>query len=114
MRRTSRGGAVAAALAASTPLAVTPAVRAAARTASGPTKADAKAAAAKTTKDRNIPVPAPAEVAAGKVPIKGLETARAQRTMAAPSAAAAPAVGDVKYWLALNDRTGTYYAKKFK
>src|SRR5690242_6071484 len=59
MRRTSRGWAVAAALAASTALAVTPAVSAVAGTASSPTKADAKAAAAKTAKDRNIPVGAP-------------------------------------------------------
>ena len=115
MRRTSRGWAVAAALAASTALAVTPALSASAGTASGPTKADVKAAATAAHKDRNIPVPAPSDVSAGKVPIKGEKTASAQQRQAAAAApAAAQAVGETRYWLALNDNTGRYYAKKFQ
>ena len=112
MRRTSRGWAVAAALAASTALAVTPAVTAAAGTTSGPTKADAKAAAAETAKDRNIPVPAPPDVTAGKLPLEKVPGGAQLRAQAA-APAAAPAVGDVRYWLALDDENG-YYLKKFK
>ena len=108
MRRTARWCAVAAAVT----LAVTPAVSASAGTTAGPTKADAKAAAQATAKDRNIPVPAPPDVTAGKVP---LEKVPGQAQLRAQSAApqAAPSVGDVRYWLALDDVNG-YYLKQFK
>lgn len=46
------------------------------------------------------------------LPIEGIAPIAARA--AAPEASAAAAVGDVKIWLGLNDRTGSYYLKQYK
>jgi hypothetical protein len=104
-------------------MAVTPALSASAGTTAGPTKADAKTAAATTAKDRNIPVGAPADVMSGKFDkLQGPSAAKKaaaqvsteQRTAKKKTGSdESPPVGTVKSWLALDDTKG-YYVKSFQ
>ena len=118
MRHTARWCAGLAAVA----IAAAPAAAASAGT-GGPTKADARAEAAVTAADRNIPTGAPADVLSGKFDTLRKPTAAQRQTaqdataqpsaMAAAASAESPPVGTVKSWLALDDTKG-YYVKSFQ